>query len=113
MCICNHNPSLASVSVHREEDDSKSRLPLPGSLLDIFTEEDDDPQTVDSIQHGGRIRSFKHERRGETGPLMCTFHVNVLSSELHTLASHAQWFCLEELFALCLNIPLLLLMFLH
>uniref|UniRef100_A0A673WV01 Uncharacterized protein n=1 Tax=Salmo trutta TaxID=8032 RepID=A0A673WV01_SALTR len=37
--------SSTSVSVHREEDDSKSRLPLPGSLLDMFTEEDDDPQT--------------------------------------------------------------------
>ncbi|KAK6320341.1 hypothetical protein J4Q44_G00094480 [Coregonus suidteri] len=47
----------------REEDDSKSRLPLPGSVLDMFTEEDEDPQTEDSMQHGGLIQSFKHERR--------------------------------------------------
>ncbi|XP_024235001.1 U6 snRNA phosphodiesterase isoform X1 [Oncorhynchus tshawytscha] len=52
----------ASVSVNREEDDSKSRLPVPGSVLDMFTEENEDPLTDDSMQHGGRIRSFKHER---------------------------------------------------
>ncbi|CAB1323339.1 unnamed protein product [Coregonus sp. 'balchen'] len=46
----------------REDDDSKSRLPVPGSVLDMFTEEDEDPPTEDSMQHGGRIRSFKHER---------------------------------------------------
>ncbi|XP_024235003.1 U6 snRNA phosphodiesterase isoform X3 [Oncorhynchus tshawytscha] len=51
-----------SVSVNREEDDSKSRLPVPGSVLDMFTEENEDPLTDDSMQHGGRIRSFKHER---------------------------------------------------
>lgn len=39
----------------------KIRLPLPGCLLDMFPEEVD-PQTEDSALHGGRIRSFKHER---------------------------------------------------
>lgn len=39
----------------------KTRLPLPGDLLAMFPEEVD-PQTDDSSLHGGRIRSFKHER---------------------------------------------------
>lgn len=37
------------------------RLPLPGCLLTMFPEELD-PQTEDRSLHGGRIRSFKHER---------------------------------------------------
>lgn len=37
------------------------RLPLPGCLLTMFPDEVD-PQTEDSSFHGGRIRSFKHER---------------------------------------------------
>ncbi|XP_069385095.1 U6 snRNA phosphodiesterase 1 [Paralichthys olivaceus] len=40
---------------------TKTRLPLPGSLLSMFPD-DGDPQTEDSSLHGGRIRSFKHER---------------------------------------------------
>uniref|UniRef100_A0AAZ3R3I1 U6 snRNA phosphodiesterase 1 n=1 Tax=Oncorhynchus tshawytscha TaxID=74940 RepID=A0AAZ3R3I1_ONCTS len=36
---------LYIIYVYLGEDDSKSRLPLPGSVLDMFTEEDDDPQT--------------------------------------------------------------------
>ncbi|KAM6937141.1 U6 snRNA phosphodiesterase 1 [Xenentodon cancila] len=39
----------------------KTRLPLPGCLLAMFPEEGD-PETEDSSLHGGRIRSFKHER---------------------------------------------------
>ncbi|XP_019895793.2 U6 snRNA phosphodiesterase [Esox lucius] len=46
----------------REEDDTKSRLPFPSSVLDMFTEEDENSQTEDRTLHGGRIRSFKHER---------------------------------------------------
>uniref|UniRef100_A0A1A8IY51 U6 snRNA phosphodiesterase n=1 Tax=Nothobranchius kuhntae TaxID=321403 RepID=A0A1A8IY51_NOTKU len=39
----------------------KTRLPVPGCLLEMFPDEDA-PQTEDSLLHGGRIRSFKHER---------------------------------------------------
>ncbi|KAM3609394.1 uncharacterized protein V6R79_014120 [Siganus canaliculatus] len=39
----------------------QTRLPLPGCLLSMFPEEVDS-QTEDSSLHGGRIRSFKHER---------------------------------------------------
>ncbi|XP_053175241.1 U6 snRNA phosphodiesterase 1 [Scomber japonicus] len=39
----------------------KTRLPVPGDLLAMYPEEED-PQTDDSSLHGGRIRSFKHER---------------------------------------------------
>ncbi|XP_047203548.1 U6 snRNA phosphodiesterase 1 isoform X1 [Girardinichthys multiradiatus] len=42
--------------------DPKARLPLPGCLLSMFPDDDDDAQTGDSSLHGGRIRSFKHER---------------------------------------------------
>ncbi|XP_029379293.1 U6 snRNA phosphodiesterase 1 [Echeneis naucrates] len=40
---------------------SRPRLPLPGCLLAMFPD-DVEPQTEDSSLHGGRIRSFKHER---------------------------------------------------
>ncbi|KAG7229819.1 hypothetical protein INR49_012468 [Caranx melampygus] len=40
---------------------SKTRLPLPGCLLGMFPDEED-TETEDSSLHGGRIRSFKHER---------------------------------------------------
>ncbi|XP_068168205.1 U6 snRNA phosphodiesterase 1 [Antennarius striatus] len=39
----------------------KARLPLPGCLLAMFPEEVN-PQAEDSSLHGGRIRSFQHER---------------------------------------------------
>ncbi|XP_061578491.1 U6 snRNA phosphodiesterase 1 [Cololabis saira] len=39
----------------------KTRLPLPGCVLAMFPDEVD-PETEDSSLHGGRIRSFKHER---------------------------------------------------
>ncbi|KAM9854633.1 U6 snRNA phosphodiesterase 1 isoform 2-T3 [Aulostomus maculatus] len=39
----------------------KPRLPLPGCLLAMFPE-DMDSKTEDSSLHGGRVRSFKHER---------------------------------------------------
>ncbi|XP_070763554.1 U6 snRNA phosphodiesterase 1 isoform X1 [Enoplosus armatus] len=44
-----------------EQQAPKTRLPLPGCLLAMFPEEVDS-QTEDSALHGGRIRSFKHER---------------------------------------------------
>uniref|UniRef100_A0A3Q4GVM2 U6 snRNA phosphodiesterase n=1 Tax=Neolamprologus brichardi TaxID=32507 RepID=A0A3Q4GVM2_NEOBR len=44
-----------------EEESPKSRLPLPGCVLAMFPDEVDS-QTEDSSLHGGRIRSFKHER---------------------------------------------------
>ncbi|XP_017290144.1 U6 snRNA phosphodiesterase [Kryptolebias marmoratus] len=44
-----------------EDMSPKTRLPLPGCLLDMFPDEDD-PQTEDASLHGGRLRSFKHER---------------------------------------------------
>lgn len=37
------------------------RLPLPGCVLAMFPDEVN-PQTEDSSLHGGRVRSFKHER---------------------------------------------------
>lgn len=40
---------------------NKTRLPLPPCVLNMFPDEVD-PQAEDSSLHGGRIRSFKHER---------------------------------------------------
>ncbi|XP_036008036.1 U6 snRNA phosphodiesterase [Fundulus heteroclitus] len=45
-----------------EELDPKTRLPLPGCLLSMFPDDDHDSQTEDSSLHGGRVRTFKHER---------------------------------------------------
>ncbi|KAM9754987.1 U6 snRNA phosphodiesterase 1 [Menidia menidia] len=47
--------------IKTEKPVSKTRLPLPGCLLTMFPDEMD-PQTEDSSLHGGRVRSFKHER---------------------------------------------------
>lgn len=47
--VCDCSPTLSC------------RLPLPGCLLTMFPEELD-PQAEDTSLHGGRIRSFKHER---------------------------------------------------
>lgn len=44
-----------------EEQTPKTRLPLPGCLLAMFPDEVSS-QTEDSSLHGGRVRSFKHER---------------------------------------------------
>lgn len=38
------------------------RLPVPSCLLSMFPDDDDEALTEDSSLHGGRIRSFKHER---------------------------------------------------
>lgn len=46
----------------RTELDSKARLPLPSCLLSMFPDDDDEALTENSSLHGGRIRSFKHER---------------------------------------------------
>lgn len=40
---------------------NETKLPLPHCVLNMFPE-DFDSQTEDSSLHGGRIRSFKHER---------------------------------------------------
>lgn len=45
-----------------ESEKTLSRLPLPDSLLGMFPEDDVDSETEGSSRHGGRIRTFKHER---------------------------------------------------
>uniref|UniRef100_A0A3B4TD98 U6 snRNA phosphodiesterase 1 n=1 Tax=Seriola dumerili TaxID=41447 RepID=A0A3B4TD98_SERDU len=61
---------LVGYSSSSEEEDSEAaaglnscsrKLPLPGCLLAMFPDEVD-TQTEDSSLHGGRVRSFKHER---------------------------------------------------
>ena len=40
---------------------TKTRLPVPGSIMSMFPD-DGDQETEDSSLHAGRIRSFRHER---------------------------------------------------
>ncbi|XP_034735483.1 U6 snRNA phosphodiesterase isoform X2 [Etheostoma cragini] len=56
-----NNGSPATKKHKIEEQVPKTRLPLPGCLLAMFPEEVAS-QTEDSSLHGGRVRSFKHER---------------------------------------------------
>ncbi|KAK2841865.1 hypothetical protein Q5P01_012065 [Channa striata] len=56
-----HSCSPVRKKPKTEEGVTKARLPLPGCLLAMFPDEVD-PDTEDSCIHGGRIRSFKHER---------------------------------------------------
>ncbi|XP_046889183.1 U6 snRNA phosphodiesterase isoform X2 [Hypomesus transpacificus] len=66
---CNDHESLSVTCTTAKRQESKmksettlSRLPLPDSLLDMFTGEGEDSDTENSSHHEGRIRSFKHER---------------------------------------------------
>ncbi|XP_031166306.1 U6 snRNA phosphodiesterase isoform X2 [Sander lucioperca] len=56
-----NNGSPARKKHKIEEQVPKTRLPLPGCLLAMFPDEVGS-QTEDSSLHGGRLRSFKHER---------------------------------------------------
>uniref|UniRef100_I3JYI2 U6 snRNA phosphodiesterase n=1 Tax=Oreochromis niloticus TaxID=8128 RepID=I3JYI2_ORENI len=49
------------------------RLPLPGCVLAMFPDEVDS-QTEDSSLHGGRIRSFKHERGNWASYIYFPYH---------------------------------------
>ncbi|CAB1313960.1 unnamed protein product, partial [Coregonus sp. 'balchen'] len=55
---CWHKDDNSLRKKHKSEEHTTK-----ASVLDMFTEEDEDPQTEDSMQHGGLIQSFKHERR--------------------------------------------------
>lgn len=64
---CNDHESISTGAAlvkecHSKSDEVPSRLPLPGTVLDMFTGEVEDPETEDSSLHEGRIRSFRHER---------------------------------------------------
>ncbi|XP_056137491.1 U6 snRNA phosphodiesterase 1 [Lampris incognitus] len=57
----NDDDTLARKTLKTEEQIPKTRLPVPGCLISMFPEEVDH-QTEDCSLHGGRIRSFRHER---------------------------------------------------
>ncbi|XP_054476000.1 U6 snRNA phosphodiesterase 1 [Anoplopoma fimbria] len=56
-----HNDNPARKKPKIEEQVAKTRLPLPGFLSAMFPDEVSS-QTEESSLHGGRVRSFKHER---------------------------------------------------
>lgn len=70
-----------------------SKLPLPGCLLSMFPEEVDS-QTEDPSLHGGRIRSFKHERGNWATYVYLPYHpedefVELLEELLAIAKTHA------------------------
>lgn len=56
-----NNASPARKKPKIEEQVTKTRLPVPGCLLAMFPDEVSS-QTEESSLHGGRVRSFQHER---------------------------------------------------
>lgn len=64
-----------------EERLPEKRLPVPGCLLKMFPE-DVNPQTDDSSLHGGRIRSFKHERGNWASYVYFAYHPEEEFTEL-------------------------------
>uniref|UniRef100_A0AAQ4PMI5 U6 snRNA phosphodiesterase n=1 Tax=Gasterosteus aculeatus aculeatus TaxID=481459 RepID=A0AAQ4PMI5_GASAC len=97
-----NNVSPARKKPKIEEQVSKTRLPLPGCLLDMFPEDVSSP-TEDSSLHGGRVRSFKHERGSWATYVYLPYHpeeeFGELLEELLSLAGAggAVWTPQEEL----------------
>ncbi|RVE72047.1 hypothetical protein OJAV_G00058020 [Oryzias javanicus] len=90
-----------------EECVSKTRLPLPECLQTMFPDEED-PQTEDSSLHGGRIRTFKHERGNWATYVYFPYHPEeefeeLLEELLSAAASHSVDLTAQEEFHLSLS----------
>ncbi|KAF6735619.1 U6 snRNA phosphodiesterase [Oryzias melastigma] len=90
-----------------EEYVSKTRLPLPDCLQTMFPDEEE-PQTEDSSLHGGRIRSFKHERGNWATYVYFPYHPEeefeeLLEELLSAAASHGVVLTPQEEFHLSLS----------
>ncbi|KAF3689178.1 U6 snRNA phosphodiesterase [Channa argus] len=72
-----------------EEQVTKTRLPLPGCLLAMFPDEVD-PETEDSSLHGGRIRSFKHERGNWATYVYLAFRIDDAFNHQINVTIHCQ-----------------------
>ncbi|KAM8751290.1 U6 snRNA phosphodiesterase 1 isoform 1-T1 [Acanthopagrus schlegelii] len=84
-----------------------SRLPLPGCLLAMFPE-DADPQAEDNTHHGGRIRSFKHERGNWATYVYLPYHPeeefrDLLEELLSVAKAHGVTLSTQEEFHLSLS----------
>ncbi|XP_076588770.1 U6 snRNA phosphodiesterase 1 isoform X2 [Chaetodon auriga] len=90
-----------------EEQVPKARLPLPGCLLAMFPE-DVDSQTEEPALHGGRIRSFKHERGNWATYVYLPYHpeeefMELLEELLSATRAHGVDLSLQEEFHLSLS----------
>lgn len=90
-----------------EEHSPKTRLPVPGCLLSMFPDEVE-PQTEDSALHGGRIRSFKHERGNWATYVYLPYHPEeefgeLLEELLSTAGTHDVVLTPQEEFHLSLS----------
>lgn len=90
-----------------EQQAPKSRLPLPGCLLAMFPDEED-AETEDSSLHGGRIRSFKHERGNWASYVYLPYHpeeefMELLEALLSFASAHGAVWTLQEEFHLSLS----------
>uniref|UniRef100_A0A8C8DCK3 U6 snRNA phosphodiesterase n=1 Tax=Oryzias sinensis TaxID=183150 RepID=A0A8C8DCK3_9TELE len=90
-----------------EECVSKTRLPLPDCLQTMFPDEED-RQTEDSSLHGGRIRSFKHERGNWATYVYFAYHPEeefeeLLEELLSASTSHGVALTAQEEFHLSLS----------
>lgn len=90
-----------------EEQVPRTRLPLPGCLLAMFPE-DVDSQTEDPALHGGRIRSFKHERGNWATYVYLPYHPEeefgeLLEELLSAARAHGVVLSLQEEFHLSLS----------
>ncbi|XP_017160932.1 U6 snRNA phosphodiesterase-like [Poecilia reticulata] len=98
----------AKKKARTEELDPKTRLPLPGCLLSMFPDDDDETLTEDSSLHGGRIRSFKHERGNWATYVYLPYHPEeefeeLLEELLSTLGAHGPILTQQEEFHLSLS----------
>ncbi|XP_036962666.1 U6 snRNA phosphodiesterase isoform X2 [Acanthopagrus latus] len=90
-----------------EEQVPKTRLPLPGCLLAMFPE-DADPQAEDSTLHGGRLRTFKHERGNWATYVYLPYHPeeefrDLLEELLSVAKAHGVTLSAQEEFHLSLS----------
>ncbi|XP_029910015.1 U6 snRNA phosphodiesterase 1 isoform X2 [Myripristis murdjan] len=90
-----------------EERVATTRLPVPGCLLAMFPEEVE-LQTEDSSLHGGRVRSFKHERGNWATYVYFPYHpdeefVELLDELLSAARAHGVALSQQEEFHLSLS----------
>lgn len=90
-----------------EEQVAKTRLPVPGCLLAMFPDEEAS-HTEDSSLHGGRLRSFKHERGNWATYIYLPYHpeeefMELLEELLSSARTHGLVLIPQEEFHLSLS----------
>ncbi|XP_068588083.1 U6 snRNA phosphodiesterase 1 [Cebidichthys violaceus] len=102
-----NNASPARKKPKIEEQVAKTRLPVPGCLLAMFPDEVSS-QTEESSLHGGRVRSFKHERGNWATYVYLPYHPEedfgeLLEELLSAAGAHGAVWTAQEEFHLSLS----------